>query len=495
MTDRSETPRPFFETPNAGNQARQRLLLLSYHFPPGQEVGALRWQKLSRYVAERGWGLDVVALDPASLRGTDPSRLAELPPGVRVFGVPEARVAIERLENAVWRAYRRLIPKSIAPTSGHAVAHGRGSSGTESLSRAEMRWARHLPRDLLRSYFAWLEYTRDGSWARAAAAVALGIADSGVHQAVISCGPPHMVHEAGRRVSLAAGIPLVVDMRDPWRLVQRLPEPIASPLWLRLAEYHERRAISQASLVVANTEPAGAKLRELYPQHADRVIAVMNGYDEELLPEARHTSRFVIAYAGTIYLDRDPRLLFRAAARIVSDLHLTPEQFGIDLLGNVDSYGGVPILAMAREEGLEGFVTVGPPKPRSEAMEFIARSTMLLSLPQDSDMAIPSKIFEYMRFRAWIFALAERGSATDLLLRGTDADVVPPNDFDGMVAVLRRRYAQHAAGIEPPCVAQNQSFSRRSQAQVLLDAIVARCSARAPERNPIPGAVPSRSVV
>lgn len=495
MTDRPSPPTPFFETPNVGAQGQQRLLLLSYHFPPGQEVGALRWQKLSRYVAERGWGLDVVTLDPASRRGNDPSRLAELPSGVRVFGVPEARLGIERFEQTVWGAYRRLIPRDTAPASGDTTVPHRGLSGTGSLSRSEMRWARHLPRDPLRCYYAWLEYARDGKWADAVARVALRIADPAMHQAVISCGPPHMVHEGGRRVSLQTDIPFVMDMRDPWRLVQRLPEAVASPMWLRLAEFHERRAVMHASLIVANTEAARAKLASLYPQKAERTIAVMNGYDEEPLPHVERSRRFSIAYAGTIYLDRDPRLVFRAAARVVRELGLTRDQFGIDLLGTVDSYGNVPITVMAREEGLDGFVTAGPPRPRREAMEFMAGATMLLSLPQDSDMAIPSKIFEYMRFQAWILALAERDSATDVVLCGTDADVVAPNDLERLVAVLRHRYTQFASGVTPPCLAEDRRFSRRSQAQLLLDAIVTTCTARAAERKVAPGALPSRRVV
>src|ERR1041385_9308984 len=66
------------------SDARFRLLLISYHFAPDSAVGALRWQKLARYAAARGWGLDVIALHPAQLKAADPGRLADLPPGVRV---------------------------------------------------------------------------------------------------------------------------------------------------------------------------------------------------------------------------------------------------------------------------------------------------------------------------------------------------------------------------------------------------------------------------
>src|SRR5207249_4914766 len=147
-----------------------------------------------------------------------------------------------------------------------------------------------------------------------------------------------------------------------------------------------------------------------------------NGYDEDPVPRSRHGRRFTIEYAGTIYLDRNPRMLFKAAARVVRELALSPSDFRIELMGDVKSFEGVPIEVIAGEEHLNGFVGARPPGLRRDVVEFLADAAMLLSLPQDSDMAIPSKIFEYMQYDAWILALAERDSATERLLRGSNAD-------------------------------------------------------------------------
>jgi glycosyltransferase involved in cell wall biosynthesis len=262
-----------------------------------------------------------------------------------------------------------------------------------------------------------------------------------------------------------------MDLRDPWSLVQRLPEAIASPLSLALAARHERRAVGCAALVVANTEPLQLALQARYPEARARVTTVMNGYDEDPMPPSRHGRRFTIAYAGAIYLDRNPRVLFEAAARVVRELDLGPADFRIELMGDVASFDGVPTGVIAAEEGLEGFVGTRPPGSRREAMEFLAGASMLLSLPQDSDMAIPSKIFEYMQYDAWILALADRDSATERMLRGSAADVVAPADVDRLAGVLRKRYAQHARGERPVRLATDPRYSRRHQAQRLLDAI------------------------
>ena len=108
---------------------------------------------------------------------------------------------------------------------------------------------------------------------------------------------------------------------------------------------------------------------------------------------------------------------------------------------------------------------------RREAAEFLARASVLVNLPQDSHLAIPSKIFEYMRFEAWLLALADPGSATEAVLRDTGADVAAPGDVDAIAAILRARYRQHREGEHARALAVDGKLSRGAQAQRLFDAI------------------------
>ena len=96
--------------------------------------------------------------------------------------------------------------------------------------------------------------------------------------------------------------------------------------------------------------------------------------------------------------------------------------------------------SLARAEGIADYVRILGPGPREAALEFLSRASVLASLPQDSNIAIPSKIFEYMQFDAWILAIAQRGSATELLLRDSEASVVAPDDVEGMTTALMSRF-------------------------------------------------------
>lgn len=468
---------PIFEAPPA-KTAQPRLLLISYHFPPGQSVGALRWQKLSLFAAERGWQLDVVTAHPSGLKATDPARLLELPPGTRVFGVPLVLSLQERLDN--WlsdifgllkevRSKRKGI--TVTPDGATGASKVSRKDRASSVSASDIRWNFKDRRTLIRAYHAVVRRSKWHAWARSAEAVAMSVVHTTVHSAVISCGPPHGAHVAASRVSIARNLPFIMDMRDPWSLIERLPEDIASPLWLGSTKRDERRALARASIVVCNTESARRALAAAYPTSRASIITVMNGYDEEVLPSSRRDSRFTIGYAGSIYIDRDPRMLFRAAAQVIRDLRLSPMDIGLDFIGNVEEYEGIPVSQIANEEGIAPFVTVGPSRLRPAMLDFLAGAAMLVSLPQDSDLAIPSKVFEYMQFDAWLLVLADKGSATELLLRGSGADVVGPRDVDGLATVLRSRYEQHARGIRAEKLSRDGRFSRRGQAKILFDAL------------------------
>jgi O-antigen/teichoic acid export membrane protein len=445
--------------------AAGRILVISYHFTPSSAVGALRWQKLVQLGAERGWEFDVIALTPSELKSPDHERSASLPTGTRVFGVPTRTVRLLRLT--------RRVSQLAAKWKLRTVSNGGLRSRASSLPSRSQSWLPRHPRDLLRAYFAWLDVRNEMRWASDAAQLALAIHEPGVHRAVVTCGPPHEPHVAGVSVSEATGLPLIADFRDPWSLQQRLPEAIASRVWLSMASLHERRAIRAASLVVTNTTPLRAAMAQLYPESAHKVITVMNGYDEEPMGDAPPPGRFVIAYAGSIYLDRDPRTLFRGVARAIAALGLNPSQLSVEFMGEVAHYSGEPLAAMAEQEGIGEYVVLHASRPRAQALEFLSQAAMLVVLPQDSSLAIPAKLFDYMRCKAWLLALAEPWSATAGLLAGAgnSVDVVVPSDAMTIAATVQQRFLEFQKGRRATPLSENAAFSRRAQAERLFTAI------------------------
>ncbi|AHG90020.1 hypothetical protein J421_2483 [Gemmatirosa kalamazoonensis] len=470
-----DAPVPFHHTAEPPSPFARRILLVSPHFPPSTTVGGLRWQKMSQVAAEWGWGTDVVCNDPATLDDTDVARLRDLPPGMRLFGVPHSRAVGLRALDALLRVTRGLrVParprgRAVGAAAGAmpdgARAPGGGTPG--SVARDEARRLRLSSRELFRNVTSLQWIGGELRWASTATALGSRLLDAR-HHVVVSSGPPHFAHVAARRIARRARLPHVVDMRDPWLLGERVAVGLASPTYFRVTEQFERRVMDDAALIVCNTELAARAMRAAYPRRADRIVTVMNGSDAEDRPSVARDPRFLVAYTGAIYFDRDPRLLFRASAQVIAELGLTPAEFGLELMGPVDVLSP-PVVALAQQEGVEPFVRYHPPGPRSAAARLLASASLLVSLPQDTETAVPSKVFEYATYDAWLLALARRDSATALVLEGSSADVVAPDDVAGIAQVIRRHVLQYRNGERPVAVGADGRFSRRRQAVTLLE--------------------------
>lgn len=475
---------PYWQLP-AGGGLRRRLLLISWHFPPGPTAGSLRWQKLAEHAVERRWAVDAIALDPADVEHGDPERLDALPPGVRAFGVQAPTLPADGAAEAAWRLWCHLLDRGGGTRCGaeEKIDHGETSpqpaggrervdamgGGSPKVEGAHKAMAK--PPAWARVWWAWRDYAQGAAWAEAAARLGERLGREVNYDLVVTSGPPHMAHEAGRRVSRVLGLPLVMDLRDPWSLPRRLPADHDTPLWFALARWHERPCVEAADLVVVNTEPVREAMARTYPSVAERLLTVMNGYDDEPLPPPKFGERFVLAYAGGIYLDRDPRPLFRAVARLAREEDLAPESFGIELMGDVESFRGTRLATIAAREGIGPYVQTHPARPRQEMLRFLSGAQVLVSLPQDSPWAVPSKIFEYMRFPAWLLILAPPSSATARLLRPTAARVLDPEDEGAITATLGAWYRAYRRGDRPSSVASAGGFDRRTQADRLFDAL------------------------
>jgi len=451
---------PYFSTMNGSSTGGQRVLLVAYNFPPDQTIGALRWQKMARRFCERGWQMDVIALDPSCIGRTDNKRFADLPPGLRAFGIPLPTLFLQRLEGLAWRVYRMVVD----PEGPASEDNGKSLRPKRELTSRARKW--------LRAHRARMDYAQMSRWAASAAQRGIDLVEPGVHRAVITTGPPHLAHEAGRIIARKTGLPLVVDLRDAWSLqtVERgLPEYLASPTWIELAQRYEKPVIESAAVVALNTRVFEQAMADTYPHVASRFVTVMNGSDDDVIPPSRHDSTFRLRFAGSIYDVSAPGILLEAAARVIQRLSLTPEQFYIEFLMDPGHYDGVPIDVVARRAGVERYLTIHPLRPRAEALEFLAGATMLVSLRQYSPLAIPAKIFEYVRVGAWLLVMAEKNSATELMLRGTGAEIVEPGDVEETAAAIQRCYEAFRAGARPKPVAAERDFSRRAQADVLID--------------------------
>lgn len=449
---------PFFESPP--RVGGRRLLLVSYHFPPDSNVGALRWEMMLRHAAKQGWSADVLMVDIADAEVIDKSRLDNLPPGTRLFGVhlpPQPLLTLLRLR-------QRFVPRA---RRNAATANELSKQQKPPEARGVLPVLRGGLDRLKRNLLAKSHYRQWRRWAAQAARYGIALSKATEYECVISSGPPHMAHEAARQISQSASIKLITDFRDPWTSDDVAPPSVNSVTWQTLSERYELRALRASTLIVANTASSARFMTAKYPSLSRRIITVMNGADPQPGSPANPASRFTIAYAGSLYGGRYPQPLFRAVRRVVERYGLTSDDLVVHFIG-VDAPQREPLMQMASREGIEPFFICETWRPRSEAMALLDRASVLVLLPQIHVHSVPAKLFEYMQRNVWVLVLSEAGTAVAELLQGTTADVVGPDDVDAIAEIIARRFDESRRGVRPVPLNADGRFSREHQTDLLF---------------------------
>jgi len=206
---------------------------------------------------------------------------------------------------------------------------------------------------------------------------------------------------------------------------------------------------------------------------------VPNGYDneeweEEPTEERREQEseeKFLIAYAGKFYIERDPRPLFRALRTLIDSGEIDREKLQIDLVGWCESSEGRSVREMAAELGLSDCVNILGPRSRPETIRRMAQADLLLLLAERFIIQIPGKTYEYLRAGRPILALTPEGALANFLRRTGAGWVVNPKDDAGVIDAVRERYQQWKAGEPGPSADPNivVGFDRRKLAGRLAE--------------------------
>lgn len=345
----------------------RNLLLLSYYFPPGNIIGAVRPYQMACYFRDRGWSVTVLSCKdaavpddfPADMTGLNVRRL-EAPPFLAwLNSVPAARNGVFGKAFRLWsRGIRFFLRSVIFPESFIVVR---------------------------RNFLAEVE--------RLNAVTRFDL--------VISSALPFTVHEVAREFSVCHAIPWVADNRDLWAA-----SPYRKSLFPRrgIDCRHERTVLADAHLVLGISQAMIDYYRDGYG--LDNALLVMNGYsataavataeDKDASPETLD-----IVYGGGLYGGlRDPSPLLEA---IAGDERLAARV-------RVRFFGSEPdcVAALAAKYSqctVESHGRVG----KREIAEKYRSASVLLVILGGSDFengVMTGKFFEYLTFGRPVLAIA-----------------------------------------------------------------------------------------
>ena len=395
------------------------ILLISAAFPPAAEAGTARMLRFTRWLSEWGWRFRVVTMDPLPGR-SDLNLMAHLPEEIRI----RSSAAVYPLRTAAkWR--NRLRPRANGQATGNAPA----AKSPGPPSRLQ---------DLAFAAFATPD-TEIG-WFPSALRNGLRLCSPDRPAWIISSGPPHTAHLVARVLKLATGVRWLADLRDPWASGAWNRTGTSGPLARGLNLREERGMVRNADAIVLNTDALLGSFRERYPQFADKMSSIPNGYDGTLASSPCLTVNrgrpIRILHAGALYSQRSPAAALQALAELIISGEAAHDSVEFVFLGSASEDLDLP--GMVARLGLQNCVRILPSVSKQEAIELMRQADMLLLIQPQAPLQIPSKVFDYLTVGKPVLALLDVGAAADLVRRSRIGLIAAPNDVEQIKGLLLR---------------------------------------------------------
>lgn len=387
-----------------------RVLVITYHFPPHPAVASLRPLGLARYLPEFGW--EVVILTAALPGRPDPHfKVIEtqyhdcLSFWKRLLRLDSQIPLIAQVKNKLKVRSEKSPLDFILPAIAGIIAYPDPQKGWQ-------RFAVEAGKDILRQQNI---------------------------KAMISTSPPGTSHIIAKRLKDEFKLPWVADFRDLWTQNHYYPY---SPLRRMIERRLELETLSAADALVMVSQPAADDLRSLHRQKP--VHSIPNGFDpaEVNTTPGNLTDKFTITYTGNLYPGKQsPAPLFAALRDLITEGSINAGDVEMRFYGIEAGW----IDKQAERYGLTDIVRQFGMVPREIALNKQRESQLLLLLKWNDPKqrgVYTAKIFDYLAARRPVLAMGGFPDVVDQLLEETKAGVSGQTGEE-IKALLLRLYQEY----------------------------------------------------
>jgi glycosyltransferase involved in cell wall biosynthesis len=373
-----------------------RLLYVAFYFPPTRASGVHRSLATANHFASRGWDVTVLTVNEEYFRdyvqSWDPSLSERVDRSVRV----------ERVWYPGWRYEPSL--RRYGWLRGHFPIV------------AEKLHARREQRDFPEPYAPWIN---------PAVARARELHAAAPYDLCLATGNPHAAFAVAWHLHADAALPYVIDYRDSWtlNLYDDAPAyPDGHPAW-----DWERRVLDNASRATFVNEPLREWHMNRYPEVADRMLVVENGWEPSLLGDVlalqphsfsgKGDRPLQFGYLGTM-TERVPLAELFAGWRQARQEPLLADA-GVKLFGHLGYFNTSSAILRATmpiDEGI-GVSYEGPVAKTDVAAAYDSLDVLVLALA-GSKYVTSGKVYEYMATGKPIVSVHVPEAAASDVLRG-----------------------------------------------------------------------------
>ncbi|MEG3658805.1 glycosyltransferase family 4 protein [Arenibacter palladensis] len=346
----------------------QKVLIITYYWPPAGGPGVQRWLKFVKYLKDYKIEPIVYIPENPNYPIIDESLLDEVPAGIKIYKKP------------IYEPYgfARLFSKK----KTKKISAGIINSKNQSVIERVMLWIRgNLFIPDARKF-----------WIKPSVNFLVDVIKKENIGTVITTGPPHSLHLIGLELKKRTKIRWITDFRDPWTSIgyhKKLKLTKAS----RTKHKHlEKLVLNEADKIIVTSKTT----KQEFSQITQKPIAVItNGYDTTLGNAVALDVDFTISHIGSLLTGRNPINLWKALSELIQEYPDFKKRFKLQLAGVISS----DVLESIYFYGLQSYTKLLGYISHDEAIQYQRKSQVLLLIEIDSEETqgiIPGKVFEYM---------------------------------------------------------------------------------------------------
>ncbi len=393
----------------------KKALIITYYWPPAGGSGVQRWLKFVKYFRDFGIEPIVYTVENANYPIQDASLQKDIPN------------EIEILKQPIWE------PNNLLSFFGKKKTESAGFLNPNPTFFGKIL-----------QYIRANYFIPDARkfWVKPSVKFLKEYISKNNIDVVITTGPPHSLHLIGLQLKQQLGIKWISDFRDPWTEIDYFHQ---LPLSKKAIEKHHQLEqkvlkLSDAVLVVGET------MKENYQPFNKNIFVVTNGFDGEIEEIKELDTSFSITHIGLMNADRNPTMLWKVLAEILSENIDFTLDFQLKLIGKVDASVKNDII----KYDLDKNVVLVDYVSHNEVVEFQKKSQVLLLIVNNVPSAkgiLTGKIFEYLMAKRPILAIAPaNGDLAEILNNSNAGKVIDFNDEISLKNHILELYSQFKNG-------------------------------------------------
>jgi glycosyltransferase involved in cell wall biosynthesis len=236
---------------------------------------------------------------------------------------------------------------------------------------------------------------------------------------IITSGPPHSLHLIGLELKQKLNLKWFADFRDPWTTIGYHKSLRLSSFAAKKHKALEHQVLNTADTVIVTSKTTKTEFQAI----TNKPISVItNGYDTEQVEKQILDVKFSLAHIGSFLSERNPKMLWEVLLELLEEIPSFKLNLEIKLIGAVSQ----EVLETISQFGLNEYLNNLGYVSHAEAITHQRKSQVLLLIEinsEDTKSIIPGKLFEYMVSNRPIVAIGPQDSDFAEIIANTNTGV------------------------------------------------------------------------